>query len=172
MYLNFLYVIYELSTGGKIFVSSVNFIFGVLIVGNSNQLEFIYKNNGKIITMSLLFLFLLLCIIMFNRSSLPGGIHRPLFTINSLVFTAAIYSFFKVYPVINDEIVRINLLKNIGLISYELYLIHYLFISAIVNHNDVSYSLQVLIFSIFSACIIYFVISNLTLKIRSKIIKT
>lgn len=109
---------------------------------------------------------------MFNRSSLPGGIHRPLFTINSLVFTAAIYSFFKVYPVINDEIVRINLLKNIGLISYELYLIHYLFISAIVNHNDVSYSLQVLIFSIFSACIIYFVISNLTLKIRSKIIKT
>lgn len=171
LFLYFLYVVYELSTGGKIFVSSVNFILGVFIVESSNQLEFIYKKYGKIVTISLGFLFLLLCIIMFNRDCLPGFTHRPIFTINSLVFTASIYSLFKVYPFINDEIVKVKFLKSIGKVSYELYLIHYLFICVIINHNDISYSLQVLIFSICTAYFIYFAISYFTLKITSEISK-
>lgn len=79
---------------------------------------------------------------MFNRASLPGFVHRPIFTINSLLFTASIYSLFKVYPVINDKIVKVKFLKSIGIVSYGLYLIHYLFMRIIVNHNDLSYSLK------------------------------
>jgi peptidoglycan/LPS O-acetylase OafA/YrhL len=93
---------------------------------------------------------------MLYRVNLPGIFHRTLFTDNSLFFTMILYILFEYYPILNIKVAKSKLLSKVGVVSYELYLIHYIFIKTMDNQNQILCSGHVLVFSILMAFILHF----------------
>jgi peptidoglycan/LPS O-acetylase OafA/YrhL len=151
--LYFLYATYELVNGRKIFLSSLNFLVGVSVVHYKDKINMI----GIIVIKRYLFyslvLFIITLLFMLNRKNIIGFMHQPLFFFNSIIFVLIIYLTFKLFPNLNYKIVKLKFLNNIGLISYELYLIHYIFIKTLPKNNEYSFCVEVLFFSIIAAYI-------------------
>ncbi len=158
-----IYLVFGLLKGQRLFLSSINFFIGMLIATHENSIYHLaIKYKVKLLTFLISF-FAVLCILMMGRSHLYDFLHRPLFVFNSAVFVLLIYCL-----IISNNYFRnlkLKFLLWIGTFSYELYLIHKMYLHYIDNNNKLLSYIFVYFFSIISA----FVLNKTLALVQNKI---
>ncbi|OJU54280.1 MAG: hypothetical protein BGN96_13425 [Bacteroidales bacterium 45-6] len=159
----FFYLCWGGMNGQKLFLSSVDFYIGMLIAANEkNIFDLVKKYKVKVLAF-FSSVFILSCLLMVERLYIYIFLHRPLFVFNSVVFVLLIYCLFISVGFLRE--LKLRFLLWIGAISYELYLLHNIFLQyANDNYKLLSY-LGIYFFSILSA----FIISTIIIFVQEKL---